>query len=601
MKIISIQIKNYKSILDSTEIHIEDGLTIFIGKNESGKSNVLQAIRDINNFEDSIRIYPYHNRDLEPSIRIVVSLLENERKDIVDKFGVDLYDQFEIEIKVGNQKSIIINKKVWDCLENPIKDEFKKETGIDIGLRSLDDDRNFIRTECCEDYLEDTLKSYNVIVEKREKLLQEFEKELLKFIPKIKYLSSMDNVLPQKIDDSNVSSVAVTLLADFIKKQSGNKYSEDIFKQILKCQNSQEQKRLCDNISKVLTRFFEENYKQYELKFDLTSNGSSIDVFVKDYFKEEQDDGMGLYLDQRSTGLNWFVSFVITCNSFNNNEIFVLDEPGMYLHLEGQQNMLSILEKISQERQIIICTHSPYLIDTEMIPIIRLVEKVPTTIDGDRHFEETKVYKNLHSFKDQDTIQTLCDAIGFNISKGLTYHSDKALLVEGISDLLLLKAFAKIIDKDLDFDIYFAKSASKMDILYALLSGLGIKKVVALFDKDKEGIKAYRDMPYIQDFAVFTHEIKHEVLVENVKLTDSLSIEDILSKEDFNKNYLRNDKDFVGMGKSNSEIAKIKNSKYLDSKIILDKINELTFSKETIENINNLFKRIEEKFKLYED
>ena len=336
------------------------------------------------------------------------------------------------------------------------------------------------------------------------------------------------------------------------------------------------------------------------MKFDLTPDSNKIDIYVKDYFKENQDDGMGLYLDQRSTGLNWFVSFVITCNSFDDNEIFVLDEPGMYLHLEGQQNMLSLLKRLSNERQIIICTHSPYLIDPDMIPIVRLVEKVDSSLDS-QSFSETKVYKNLHSFKDNDTIQTLCDAIGYNIHKGLSYHSDKALIVEGISDLLLLKAYAKIIQKSLDYDIFFAKSSSKMDIMYALLSGLGIKKIVALFDKDRDGAKAYGEMPYIQDYAVFTHEITEQEKLFPAKIINKMSIEDILSKEDFKKYYLNGDEKFAKLTLSNSEIAKNKNSKYLDSKMLLDKIDECDFSAESKKEIKRLFDAIDDKFALYEN
>lgn len=599
MKIHSIQIKNYKSILDSTEIHLEDKLTIFIGKNESGKSNILQAIRDINNLEDeNYKLYPYHNKNLKPMITLKVSLEDVEQKNIYEKYSINLEEEFKIEIEIGNKKTIILEKTIWKKLDEPFCMEFKKETGSNLDIDFDESDRVRIQDTFEESSQDMVFAKYDMILEKRNKFLDELEKDLLFFIPKIKYLSTMENTLPQKINSSNVDSIAVTLLADFIKKQSGNRYDNDIFKEILKTKNSQERKRLCDNISKVLTRFFEENYKQYKLKFDLTPSENDIDIFVKDYFKNKQDDGMGLYLDQRSTGLNWFVSFVITCNSFNRNEIFVLDEPGMYLHLEGQQDMFSILKKISEERQIIICTHSPYLIDVNMIPIIRLVEKVPTTLE-EQHFEETIVYKNLHSFKDSQTIQTLCAAIGFNISKGLTYHHEKALLVEGISDLLLIQSFAKIIGKELDFDIYFAKSSSKMDIMYALLSGLGIKKIVALFDKDAGGLSAYKDMPYIQNYSVFTHPIESDVLEGKKRLSHPKSIEDILTKEDFNKNYLNNNKDFVDDSKLNSEIAKIKNSKYLDSKIMLDKTDRLTFSQETKNNIKQLFEQIDQKFDLY--
>lgn len=45
MKIIKIEINNYKSIKEPVEIHFTDSLpTVLIGKNGSGKTNILEAL-----------------------------------------------------------------------------------------------------------------------------------------------------------------------------------------------------------------------------------------------------------------------------------------------------------------------------------------------------------------------------------------------------------------------------------------------------------------------------------------------------------------------------------------------------------------------------
>ena len=48
MKVKRVRIKNYKSIIDSTDCYIENNLTIFAGKNESGKTAILEALEDFN-------------------------------------------------------------------------------------------------------------------------------------------------------------------------------------------------------------------------------------------------------------------------------------------------------------------------------------------------------------------------------------------------------------------------------------------------------------------------------------------------------------------------------------------------------------------------
>ena len=50
MKLVSVQIKNYKSIEDSGVFSIRD-ITCLAGKNESGKTAILQALRRLNPVE----------------------------------------------------------------------------------------------------------------------------------------------------------------------------------------------------------------------------------------------------------------------------------------------------------------------------------------------------------------------------------------------------------------------------------------------------------------------------------------------------------------------------------------------------------------------
>ena len=54
MKIVRFRIFNYKSIIDSGDCYPSDGVTILAGKNEAGKSSILEALEDFN-FEKVIR------------------------------------------------------------------------------------------------------------------------------------------------------------------------------------------------------------------------------------------------------------------------------------------------------------------------------------------------------------------------------------------------------------------------------------------------------------------------------------------------------------------------------------------------------------------
>ncbi len=63
MKLKSVQIQNFRSCDDSGEFSI-DGTTCLVGKNEAGKTAILQALETLNSSEDSnikydkLRDYP---------------------------------------------------------------------------------------------------------------------------------------------------------------------------------------------------------------------------------------------------------------------------------------------------------------------------------------------------------------------------------------------------------------------------------------------------------------------------------------------------------------------------------------------------------------
>lgn len=602
MIIKSVRIHNYKSILDSREFHLEKEVTIFIGKNESGKTNVLKAIRDINNLEDNQVNYPNHLTEYKSKIILKVVLSETEIESINEKLEVDAVDSSDINIIIesGNKKTVIIPNNILEILKNKHQTSFEEKNNVKTTL-NFD---NFDETL----FSEDDDKSKLLSLEYKLKLstyaadVEFIKKSVINNLPKIVYLSQIENNLPKTITADNITSDAVKNLINFVSKQTNNSIDKETFKKLTMSSISYLEKNIiCDDISNVLTQFFAKYYNQYKLKFDLSPNGNTVDIFIRDYFinKDGKDSmGAGLYLEERSKGFNWFVSFVITCHSFTSNEIFVLDEPGMDLHLKGQQDMFEVLKHISKERQIMLCTHSPYLIDTNCLPIVRLVEKKSTML-GRTSFDETIVCQNLHSYSDKDTVLTLLDAIGYDITKGLTYHKQQAIIVEGISDLLLLKAFYKVAQKDIDFDIFFAKTTSKMDMVYSIIFGLGIKKIVVLYDADKAGLSTYRDMVYVNEYSLFTHPISEDILSGKKSLSKEFSIEDIFSKADFKKYYLLENEKFYDDKKTNAQIAKEKNSKFLDSKILLDNVEQYSFDEETRTNINRLISNIEEKFNLY--
>ena len=70
-------------------------------------------------------------------------------------------------------------------------------------------------------------------------------------------------------------------------------------------------------------------------------------------------------LDKRSRGFNWFFSFWVWFKAVQKedaaNYVFLLDEPGMWLHEEGQKDLMKLMDEISGQSKIIFTTHSPFM------------------------------------------------------------------------------------------------------------------------------------------------------------------------------------------------------------------------------------------------
>src|SRR5438876_4999085 len=63
MKLVRARVQNYRSVVDSGEVKVAEGVTVVIGKNEQGKTNFLKALASFN------RQYKYFPRDFPNHLR----------------------------------------------------------------------------------------------------------------------------------------------------------------------------------------------------------------------------------------------------------------------------------------------------------------------------------------------------------------------------------------------------------------------------------------------------------------------------------------------------------------------------------------------------
>ena len=124
-------------------------------------------------------------------------------------------------------------------------------------------------------------------------------------------------------------------------------------------------------------------------------------------------------------------------NLLNDTYILLLDEPGLNLHASAQEDLLRFLDDLSANYQIIYTTHSPFMIASGKL------DRVRTVLETDRG----SVISDSVQEKDPNTLFPLQAALGYDIAQNL-FVSKKNLLVEGVSDLMILTALSGILESE---------------------------------------------------------------------------------------------------------------------------------------------------------
>jgi predicted ATPase len=138
---------------------------------------------------------------------------------------------------------------------------------------------------------------------------------------------------------------------------------------------------------------------------------------------------------ERSGGFVWFFSFVVAFSELRDSDglVLLLDEPGLGLHAAGQADLLRYLdEQLTGGHQVVYTTHSPYMVDAARPHRVRTVEDV----EG----EGTRVRESAGATS-RDTVLPLSGALATSLLEGLG-AGPRTLLVGGVPDLIYLEVMS---------------------------------------------------------------------------------------------------------------------------------------------------------------
>lgn len=627
-----VTIHKYKSFLTEQTYEVESQITRIVGKNESGKTALLEALAKSNYFEDNAEFK--FSKDLDYP-RGELTKVRNENPEAIT-CEYELSDE-DIQKIEDDFESGIIQKQIFS--ETSYYDNTRTTTGVSVDFSVFkdwliktfgvgDQGKEFINESDSFSNLEDTvtenstlpgMKEIKTELEKIKDASGGWKNSLEGYI----YRTFISPAIPKLWYFSDYFSLPCRInLNDFATgKPTGSLSSEEykIAKALFELSGLQ-----IDDIQS------ESNFETFKAQLEATSNSITDDMF--EYWTTNQNleirfdiehaannvrylniriynskHRVTLPLKNRSKGFLWFFSFLVWFSKIqgdkNSKYILLLDEPGLSLHASAQNDLLRFIdEKLAPEYQVIYTTHSPFMIDSLKLNEVRTVYDTQDPKIG-------SVVSDAVEEKDSDTLFPLQAALGYTIAQNL-YVSPRNLLVEGISDLVYLNHFSTIL-KDMgkeglsdDITIVPVGGADKIATFISLMRGNELSTVCLLdtFTNQSAEVRLKRmvEQKIIADKKILYY---HSVIGQTFA-----DIEDLFSKDEYLEMYngafstsikitdLDVDKPIM------SQLKRINGNKsfnhYSPANYMAKNIGTLTFSTETIERFEKLFALVNSKFDL---
>ena len=549
MKLTKVRITDFQSVRDSTEFDIGDA-TCLVGKNESGKTALLQAMYKIRPIVDTDVGYnvtdDYPRRDVsdyehdiekEEREHAVVGCLTYELDEadvaaVAKIFGAKALTSRTLTIsKAYEQPGITFNLSVnsKEALQYRLS-RYSVTSEIRNALRACSTPA--AAQEVVAD-LEQTEAIQNItqwldIIASAGSVLLYIYKEILSTrIPKFMYFDEYYQMRGcDSIDALKQRDSAGTLeKSDHPMLGLIRKARLDLDSLLAPGRTRDLKNKLegaGNHLTKSIVKYWSQN-KHLQMRFDVRPaqpedpegmrNGTNIWAEVYDTRHMVTTE-----LGTRSRGFVWFFSFLAWYGDVQRkkqNTILLLDEPGMSLHGKAQGDLLRYFEEeLIPCHQVIYSTHSPFMVDPTRFDRVRIVQD--WSVDADEDLldgeEGTKVTVDVLESTD-DSLFPLQGALGYDIAQTL-FVGPNSLIVEGVSDLLYLQIMTGVLQAAGREGLYTGWTitpvggSDKIPTFVALLGSQARMNIATLIDfqeKDRQAIENMWRRKLVQKKQVLTY------------------------------------------------------------------------------------------------
>ena len=564
MKLTSVRVENFKCVEDSSEFSI-DQVTCLVGKNEAGKTALLEALYKLNPVEADKADF---DEEEFPRRHLATYRQRRDREPanvLSTTWHLDDADVAAIEERIGPQtlasRNVVITKGYENVAHWSLELQEKTMVQQLLGQANLDavEKAPLAKAASIRD-LAAAIEAIDSRAEKQNALLNTVRNRFPEGDPQVAARAILAERLPHFVYFSTYHQLPGRVGLDDLKRrqrENNLEFKHKVFLALLEAtgtglqeiENIQQLEKLVMELESVEATLTEE-IKQYwsqnrhlEVRFRYDKAKASDppplnEGFVFNTRIYNTRHRATVSFEDRSHGFIWFFSFLVWFSQvkreYGDDLILLLDEPGLPLHGRAQQDLIRFInERLRPYHQVIYTAHSPFLIDVENIFSLRTVEDVVNVSQKDGEIVEeilgTKVGQRILS-RDRDTIFPLQGILGFDMAQTL-FVGPYVVVVEGPVERAVFEWSSRELakrgreDLDLRWAVCPAEGASKISSFVTLFAGRGLD--IAVFADYHTGQKQMIDRLEESGLLAPGHLLRTSTFAN----TEESDIEDIVGRE----------------------------------------------------------------------
>jgi len=469
MKVTRVEVQSYRSFPDPLTIDLSDGMNVFVGRNNCGKSNLFSALTLAMSPDacfDQARDSPAQKAWALP--KIVVQFQVNAQR-APEKTLLRYAQQYEEALGVQAHKTYAAKGVLRFVVEhrNGIRQELFQAAGTGA-RRPARDDEALVRL--LTQFRRTTRFVFVRSGESMESLLQGPFREILHVVLREhlqEELRAAENNRGEYI--SQLQEGLLAPLQESVRGLVGAVFPE-ITSVALKPNLPEVEQTLSD------------------MRISLT------DAAVTD-------------LLQKGTGVRGGVLLALLrylAEQSRRSVIFAVEEPEAFLHPAAQEDLRDHLEALAKRDDVtlMVTTHSPFIVSRTHHSKIFSLAKQPdgrTYLKGSAPGNSTQASVMSDLFRDPGLADILDEALSIDVA-----GRQGVLIVEGATDYAYLRTAARLTDRLSVLDrlrVVVAEGASKLVVKTLMLRYRTAKPILVLLDGDANGDDAGRRLESFLEFS----------------------------------------------------------------------------------------------------